>query len=249
MVDVTRWALLSSLLVSVATCAPTVEPACAPPTGETTNVTVPTMMSDRHPDVELKATGNGTVRTAVRGEFVAATRSMRFFSVEEFTPPYAFSGRFRVHERLANGWLRWDGQPITYDHAVVFHPAVMLDEPGGANWNNLVLSVFREGTVGGGIGGVSAELHDPASPRGSTYGVRSGYASRVREPFGPMGTGWHDFTVTVDSPTAYRLTLNGVVVLDVVEREPASMRGDRFAVGLRVDGFDIELDDLQVVEH
>lgn len=206
-------------------------------------------MSVRHPDVELKATGDGTLRTAVRGEFVAATRSMRFFSEEQFAPPYRWSGRFRVHERLANGWPRWDGKPVTYDHSVVFHPMTMPDEPGSSNHNNIVLTVFKEGTVAGGIGGISAEIHDDASPSGSTYGARSGYVSRDRQPFGPMGDGWHDFVVTVDSPGAYRLTLDGVTILDVVEREPTSMFGDRFAVGLRVDAFDIEFDDLQVVEE
>lgn len=207
---------------------------------------IPTMMSVRHPDVQLAETRTDTLRTQVKGEFVAGKRSMRFFSEETFKPPYVWTGRYRVVERLDNGWPRWDGKPVTYDHSLVFHPMTMPDQPGSSNWNNIVLSMYREGTVAGGIGGISAEIHVPGSPRGSVYGARSGYLSRVRQPFGRMDNRWHDFRVEVDSTAAYRLIVDGVVLLDVLEKQPTSMFGDEFAVGLRLDGFDIEFDDMFV---
>lgn len=235
------------VLISLAMCAPVVDPACSSPPPEEGR-TVPTMMSVRHPDVQLARTGDGTLRTMVRGEFVAGERAMRFFSEEQYRPPYVWTGRFRIHERLANGWPRWDGKPVTYDHSLVFHPATMPDAPGSSNWNNLVFTMYKEATVAnGGIGGISAELHDPAVGD-SVYGARTGYVSRARQPYPAMDNDWHDFTVEVDSPAEYRLIVDGVTLLDVVEKEPTSMQGDRFAVGLRVDAFDIEFNDLLVEE-
>ena len=154
----------------------------------------------------------------------------RYATRQLWEPPFRWSGRIRVLERMPSPWRLWDGDEISYRPAVVFF--VQHQD----NDHNVLIGVGGEGQR---LVSISAELPDG-------YGARTGYESRVRVPsFDLAGTGWHTFDAVVDDHHRYRLRLDGAVLADVVEKQPATLSGP-VGVGLRLDFFDVEVADMVV---
>jgi hypothetical protein len=199
----------------------------------------PSWYSYGTPGMTLTPTAEG-VRTAFDGKFGAHGTYSRWSTNETWMPPYTFTGRMKVRSRLTPFTI--GGKPVTYTPSIVWHVASMPDEPGGVNANNLVVGI---GGAGAANVGASAELYRPETGR-STYGVRTGYVSRLREPSpDPVDGEWHTFAAVMLAYDRYQLWWDGTLIADIVEKQPASMRG-RLSIGLRLDSFDVELADLDV---
>lgn len=189
------------------------------------------------PGMSLEPTVDG-VRTAYNGTPGAWPYYARWSSNETVVPPYVFSGRVKVRKRLDP--LIIGGQPVGYDHRLVFHPTSMPAAPGGVNDNNISIAI---GATTVPRVSVKAELVVDGVHR---YGFRTGVDKLFQAPTpNPVDGLWHTFRIEMAAYGVYRMRWDGTLVADVVERVPASMVG-RLAVGLRTDGYDAEFADMRV---
>jgi hypothetical protein len=184
------------------------------------------------------AESNGTLRTAQSGALGAYGVYFRMGSDQFFTPPYTFSGKMLVHGRMTPPVFP-DGTPCPYDPGIVFHVMHdMADSPWSGNEENIVMGFASSRTEAF----HNVEIGGPGAP----YGPRTGWESRRRAAdINPVDGAWHDFRCEVYSHAHYALFWDDVELLDVVEKEPVSMRGP-VGVGLRLDFFDVEMKDLAV---
>ena len=189
-------------------------------------------------------------RTSFEGEPGAHGTYFRAGSNELFVPPYTWTMRMKVRERL-QPFLLINGVTVDwYSPAINFFPMHLHDE-GIAT---CVLNGLGGGTNERGyqtdlapLVSASAKKKDPP-PRGS-YGVASGYESRFNGTnFDPCDGEFHDVRIEVLSYTHYQLWWDEELKADIVEREPATMAG-AVGVGLRLDFYDVEIQDEQVIEE
>lgn len=188
----------------------------------------------------LKWTAPNRWRTAWDNEVGCHGQYLRFESVEKWTPPYTWSGRVRPIETMIPPIFdspRPDNSgSITdvcwYTPALNFYPQ-RID---GAHHTLLQVGSQADFTKVG----TTAKL-------GNKYGVRTGYVSRTfkRLPKSPWDGQWHNFRIDVPSHDHYKLWWDGVLVADVVEKNPATMFGAT-RVGFRLDFCDVEFDNMTV---
>jgi len=190
-------------------------------------------------------TGPGIQRNATAGNVGVRGSYYRFASVEDYAPPYVWSGSVRTISLMSPPVFE-DGTPAWYRPGLVFHPMYgSSSTPAAGNDENVLIGLGTYDRPQGHVG-ISAELRAerPAEP----YGTRSGYARKhvKGEAPAPFWDGkWHEFKITVHSHAHYTLAWDGVVLADVLEKLPATMSG-RNRVGLRADFTDIETRDFKV---
>lgn len=166
----------------------------------------------------------------------------RLKSVQQFEPPYVWSGLVRLNEVMYPGIFGWGwkaGQEATYVPKLNFHPLYQ------GNDRNVVLGPGNP--LNPTVVGISAECRDLRPDR--PYGVRTGYVSRHRWPLAsdPIGDGrFHEFRWVVASRGRYAMYWDDELVVDVVEQSPYTIDPGPHSVGLRLDFLDVEFRDMKV---
>jgi hypothetical protein len=195
------------------------------------SVTIPTF-DDSGGQGSLRLVGPDHYRTANSvGRVGAWPIYTRIQSRERFTPPFTLSGRVKVNARLVDPWIASEQRRPTWNWGVCFHPCYP------SNSHNSVVRVSSD---------------DRQKFASGTVEMPDGYAAdpwlirnRTADPK-LVGTGWHDFEVSVPRHGHHVLMLDGVIVFEGVESEPTFDGAVPF--GFRLDFFDVELQGLRVVE-
>ena len=179
----------------------------------------------------LKPTSTGTLRTAFNGRHGAHGVYHRYGTDQYFEPPYTFSFGLRVHARKQPYTFEWGGT-AGYEPAIVIHPMHGMSRTAAhANAENIVMAF---GKLDKPQVSVSAEID-------GRYGFRTGYLNRERgDNFDPVGKGWLNVIVTVESHDHYTLHVDGAKLIDLTETRPTTMFGP-IGIGLRLDFFDAEI--------
>jgi hypothetical protein len=185
----------------------------------------------------LVDTGNGTLRTAdADGNVGAHPIYARFASKERFTPPYTWSGLMLVRDRLDDVFIESESRAPTWDWSLALHPMHDSNDE-----NHVVgLSDSRQETVR-----VSAEcIVDGVH----AYRYRTGLGSRYRgDQVNLVDGAWHEFKCEVMSYNEYKVSVDGVPLVHVVEQSPATIQTPT-QVALRLDFFDVELSAVRVTK-
>ena len=186
---------------------------------------------------ELVDTGNGTLRTAdAYGNVGAHPIYARFASKERFTPPYTWSGLMLVRDRLDDVFIESESRAPTWDWSLALHPMHDSNDE-----NHVVgLSDSRQETVR-----VSAEcIVDGVH----AYRYRTGLGSRYRgDQVNLVDGAWHEFKCEVLSYNEYKVSVDGVLLVHVVEQSPTTIQTPT-QVALRLDFFDVELSAVRVTK-
>lgn len=150
----------------------------------------------------------------------------RHASVRRYLPPYTWSGRIRVLDRMdAPVWIPSEQRWSTWDHGVVWHVAHVSND---LNWN-VTWSPSRQTT------GVFTEVDGAGT---WTWG-KPGFV--FRGPPMPLGDGqWHEWRAEVPEHGRFRFFCDGQLVAEGLEAAP-SMSG-AVEVGLRLDFYDVEIE-------
>lgn len=182
---------------------------------------------------ELLPTSGGGSRTGYAGKVGAWGVYHRFMSYESWKPPYFWTGEFAIHG-FVDPPVFINGNPAHYNPGIVFHPLFVHD---GLN------TLIRFNSPGQKKFSLSAETPT------SGYGVLNGYHQRTREDnIDLINTGWHSFEVQVQSALEYSLYIDGELKAHAQENDPGSMGpSSEFKVGLRLDFFDVEFRNMNVV--
>ena len=202
-------------------------------------MTALTWISGGSTGTSLITTFPGAVRTALDGQVGQFGVYHRYQSRQMFRPPFRWTGRIRCRS-IMEPPVFLDGVPAWYVPMINLHAMYPSDN------RNVIVQFGRHSDPQ--RTGTTAEMRDERPDR--PYGVRTGYQRRnlVRLPNNPY-SGWHNFIVDVAGPGQYSLTWDGVLVVDVIEKEPPTISPGPVPVGIRLDFADVELAAMQVQEE
>ena len=195
-------------------------------------------------------TGGGLVdtpegqRTGLWGVPGNVHNYIRLSSVESYSVPFVWTGRAKTTKNYGpDAKFVPGGQTVWYNPAFVFFPQYGTDATDCDGNNENVLIGLNDNKVG-----ISAELRCERPDQ--AYGVRTGYESRTRgDPGVVWDDQWHDFRVEVHSHEHYTVYWDDVLMADVIEESPATIKPGRVKVGIRLDFCDVTLTDLNLVEE
>jgi hypothetical protein len=177
------------------------------------------------------------LRTAdANGRIGAHPIYARFASEQRFSPPYTWSGRMMVRERLEDPYIKSEQRRPTWDWAVTFHP--MHD----SNDENVFFAIGdkRQTKVRVSAESIVEGVH--------SYRYRTDLVKRTAaKQIDPVDGRWHDFRCEVLSYSEYKLFWDDKEIVHVIEAHPTTI-GKPTQVALRLDFFDVEISDVKVTE-
>jgi hypothetical protein len=179
-------------------------------------------------DGVLVSPGANRWRTAHRVKGVGAWPIYhRHVSNEVFVPPFRFSGRFLVRERLNSVWIESEQREPTWDWGLCFFPLHVNND------NNLVARFWNR-----------AQRLTLSQEHNHKY---TNVGKFINVP-NPQLDVWHSFVFDVKSYTQYDLMLNNQQIGGWLFPEISDILRVPVNVGFRCDFFDVEFDNIQVTE-
>lgn len=180
-------------------------------------------------DGVLVPSGKNRWRTAHRSKGVGAWPIYhRHVSNEVFVPPFTFSGRIFVRERLEKVWIESEQRAPTWDWGFCFFPIHVNND------NNLVARFWN-----------SVQRLTLSQEENHKYTP----VDRFLFVSTPATNIWHDFSFDVKSYSNYSLFFDGKLLKTWSFPEISQNLLKPVNVGFRCDFFDVEFDQISVSEQ